>query len=125
MSIFSKLLKKTVGIPEVNINKLPFANKIVGDWESKSMEDLVKQLPKETINRLINVCNNELDRRSWKKLVDCLFLLQSVSSLIFYLQWNKRLIWRESMNDRDRKRDALFVIGYSIIGYLIILIATR
>jgi hypothetical protein len=64
MSIFSKLLKKTVGIPEVNINKLPFANKIVGDWESKSMEDLVKQLPKETISRLINVCNSELDRRS-------------------------------------------------------------
>jgi|688.fasta_scaffold64664_7 hypothetical protein len=29
------------------------------------------------------------------------------------------------MNDRDRKRDALFVIGYSIIGYLLILIATR
>ena len=64
MSILSRLLKKTVGIPEVNINKLPFANKIVGDWESNSMEDLVKQLPKETINRLINVCNSELDRRS-------------------------------------------------------------
>ena len=29
------------------------------------------------------------------------------------------------MNDKNRKRDALFVIGYSIIGYLIILIATR
>jgi hypothetical protein len=29
------------------------------------------------------------------------------------------------MNDRDRKRDALFVIGYSVIGYLIILIETR
>lgn len=29
------------------------------------------------------------------------------------------------MNDRDRKRDALFIIGYSIIGYLIILIALR
>jgi hypothetical protein len=89
------------------------------------MEDLVKQLPKETISRLVNVCNSELDRRSWTKLVDCLFLLQSVSSLIFYYLWNKRLIWRESMNDRDRKRDALFVIGYSIIGYLLILIATR
>ena len=54
MSIFSKLLKKTVGIPEVNINKLPFANKIVGDWESKSMEDLVKQLPKEMIAELVD-----------------------------------------------------------------------
>ena len=29
------------------------------------------------------------------------------------------------MNDRNRKRDALFIIGYSIIGYLIILIASR
>ena len=64
MSIFSKLLKKTVGIPEVNINKLPFANKIVGDWENKSMEDLIKQLPKETIHRLIDTCNNELKKRS-------------------------------------------------------------
>lgn len=64
MSILSRLLKKTVGAPEVNINKLPFVNKIVGDWESKSMEDLVKQLPKETIFRLIDVCNSELKKIS-------------------------------------------------------------
>ena len=64
MSILSNILKKAAGIPEVNLNKLPFANKIVGDWEKKSMEDLVKQLPKETINRLIEVCNNELEKRS-------------------------------------------------------------
>ncbi len=63
MSLLSKLLNKAVGIPEVNLNKLPFANKIVGDWEKKSMEDLVKQLPKETINRLIEVCNQELKNR--------------------------------------------------------------
>lgn len=63
MSLLSKLLNKTVGIPEVNLNKLPFANKIVGDWEKKSMEDLVKQLPKETISRLIEVCNQELKNR--------------------------------------------------------------
>ena len=63
MSLLSKLLNKTVGVPEVNLNKLPFANKIVGDWEKKSMEDLVKQLPKETISRLIEVCNQELKNR--------------------------------------------------------------
>ena len=63
MSLLSKLLNKAVGIPEVNLNKLPFANKIVGDWEKKSMEDLVKQLPKETITRLIEVCNLELKSR--------------------------------------------------------------
>ena len=63
-SLLSKLLKKTVGIPEVNINKLPFAGKIVGDWETKSMEDLIKQLPKETIKRLIDVCDNELEKRN-------------------------------------------------------------
>jgi hypothetical protein len=62
-SILSSLLKRTVGVPEVNLNKLPFANKIVGDWEEKSMSDLVKQLPKETINRLIKVCNEELAKR--------------------------------------------------------------
>ena len=59
-SILSKLLNKTAGIPEVNLNKLPFANKIVGDWEEKSMKDLIKQLPKETIQRLIKVCQEEL-----------------------------------------------------------------
>lgn len=63
MSLLSKLLNKTAGVPEVNLNKLPFANKIVGDWEKKSMEDLVKQLPKETINRLIEVCDQELKNR--------------------------------------------------------------
>jgi hypothetical protein len=63
LSVLSKLLNKTAGIPEVNLNKLPFANKIVGDWESKSMQDLVKQLPKETISRLISVCNEELKLR--------------------------------------------------------------
>lgn len=64
MSILSNLLKKAAGVPEVNLNKLPFANKIVGEWEIKSMEDLVKQLPKETIFRLIDTCNNELKKRS-------------------------------------------------------------
>lgn len=62
-SILSSILKRTVGAPEVNLNKLPFANKIVGDWEEKSMSDLVKQLPKETIKRLIKVCNEELAKR--------------------------------------------------------------
>jgi len=59
-SVLSRLLNRAVGIPEVNLNKLPFANKIVGDWEEKSMKDLVKQLPKETIQRLIKVCQEEL-----------------------------------------------------------------
>jgi len=63
MSLLSKLLNKAIGVPEVNLNKLPFANKIVGDWEKKSMEDLIKQLPKETISRLIEVCNQELKNR--------------------------------------------------------------
>lgn len=62
-SILSRLLKKTAGVPEVNLNKIPFANKLVGEWEKKSMQDLVKQLPKETILRLIEVCNEELDNK--------------------------------------------------------------
>ena len=64
LSVFSRLLKKTAGIPEVNLNKLPIANKIVGDWESKSMQDLIKQLPKETILRLIDVCKEELKNKN-------------------------------------------------------------
>jgi hypothetical protein len=63
MSLLSNLLKKAVGVPEVNLNKLPFANKIIGDWETKSMEDLVKQLPKETLQRLVKVCQKELEKK--------------------------------------------------------------
>lgn len=63
MSLLSNILKKAAGVPEVNLNKLPFANKIVGDWEKESMQNLVKQLPKETIFRLIEVCNEELKTR--------------------------------------------------------------
>jgi len=63
MSILSKLIKKAVGVPEINLNKLPFANKIVGDWEKESMQNLIKQLPKDTILRLIDVCNEELKTR--------------------------------------------------------------
>ena len=63
MSLLSKLLNKAVGVPEVNLNKLPFANKIVGDWEKKSMEDLVKQLPKETLHLIINIENEELKNK--------------------------------------------------------------
>lgn len=63
MSLLSKLLNKAAGIPEVNLNKLPFANKIVGEWEKKSMEDLIKQLPKETIYRLVEVIDQELKNR--------------------------------------------------------------
>jgi hypothetical protein len=62
-SLLSKLLKKTIGTPEINLNKLPLAGKIVGDWEEKSMKDLVKQLPSESIQRLINVCNEEILNR--------------------------------------------------------------
>lgn len=62
-SILSSILKRTAGVPEVNINKLPFANNIVGDWEEKSMNDLLKQLPKETIKRLIKVSTEELAKR--------------------------------------------------------------
>jgi hypothetical protein len=63
MSILSKLIKKAIGVPEINLNKLPFTNKIVSDWEKESMQNLIKQLPKDTILRLIDVCNEELETR--------------------------------------------------------------
>ena len=52
MSILSKLLKKAVGIPEVNINKLPFANKIVGDWENKAWKILLNNFQKKLFTDL-------------------------------------------------------------------------
>ena len=81
MSLLSKLLNKAVGVPEVNLNKLPFANKIVGVWEKKSMEDLVKQLPKETIvSYFASAFNDTLDEAE-RKLEDIIYLYETKTSL--------------------------------------------
>ena len=51
---------KTLKMPLDQIKEIDIASWI----EKESMQNLLKQLPKETIHRLIDVCNNELKTRS-------------------------------------------------------------
>jgi hypothetical protein len=45
-SILSKLLKRTTGVPEVNLNKLPFVGTLVSDMQEQPMREVLKQFPK-------------------------------------------------------------------------------
>ena len=61
-SILSKLLKRTTGVPEVNLNKLPFVGTLVSDMQEQPMREVLKQFPKETLQQIIKIANEELKR---------------------------------------------------------------
>ena len=62
-SIFSQILKRTTGIPEVNLNKNPITGKIVSNMQEGPMRDLLKQFPKETLQLLVKIANEELKNK--------------------------------------------------------------
>ena len=62
-SIFSNILKKTTGIPEVNLNKNPITGRIVSNMEEGPMRDLLKQFPKETLQLIVKIANEELKNK--------------------------------------------------------------
>jgi hypothetical protein len=62
-SIFSNILKKAAGIPEVNLNKNPITGKIVSNMQEGPMRDLLKQFPKETLQLIIKIANEELKNK--------------------------------------------------------------
>ena len=62
-SILSKLLKKTTGIPEVNLNKLPFVGTLVSDMQEEPMREVLKQFPKETLQQIIKIANEEIKKK--------------------------------------------------------------
>jgi hypothetical protein len=61
-SILSKLLKRSTGAPEVNLNKLPFVGTLVSDMQEQPMREVLKQFPKETLQQIIKIANEELKR---------------------------------------------------------------
>jgi hypothetical protein len=61
-SILSKLLKRSTGVPEVNLNKLPFVGTLVSDMQEQPMREVLKQFPKETLQQIIKIANEELKR---------------------------------------------------------------
>lgn len=63
-SILSKLLKRTTGIPEVNLNKLPFVGTLVSDMQEEPMREVLKQFPKETLQQIIKIANEEIKKNN-------------------------------------------------------------
>ena len=62
-SIFSQILKRTSGIPEVNLNKNPITGIIVSNMQEGPMRDLLKQLHKETLQLIVKIANEELKNK--------------------------------------------------------------
>ncbi len=62
-SIFSSILKKATGIPEVNLNKNPITGRIVSNMQEGPMRDLLKEFPKETLKLIIKVATEELNKK--------------------------------------------------------------
>jgi hypothetical protein len=62
-SIFSQILKRTTGIPEVNLNKNPITDRIVSNMQEGPMRDLLKQFPKETLQLIVKIANEELQNK--------------------------------------------------------------
>ena len=62
-SIFSRLLKRTTGIPEVNLVKVPFIGTLISDMQEEPMREVLKQFPKESLQQIIKIANEELNRK--------------------------------------------------------------
>jgi hypothetical protein len=62
-SIFSQILKRTTGIPEVNLNKNPITGRIVSNMQEGPMRDLLKQFPRETLQLIVKIANDELKNK--------------------------------------------------------------
>jgi hypothetical protein len=62
-SIFSRLLKRTTGIPEVNLVKVPFIGTLISDMQEEPMREVLKQFPKESLQQIIKIANEELKKK--------------------------------------------------------------
>jgi hypothetical protein len=62
-SIFSRLLKRTTGIPEVNLVKVPFVGTLISDMQEEPMREVLKQFPKESLQQIIKIANEELKKK--------------------------------------------------------------
>ena len=62
-SIFSRLLKRTTGIPEVNLVKVPFIGTLISDMQEEPMREVLKQFPKESLRQIIKIANEELKKK--------------------------------------------------------------
>lgn len=63
MSVFSKFLKKTFGVPEVKLLEVPFVNTLVINAASGELMRALKQMDDTQFTMIFIAINNEKARR--------------------------------------------------------------
>lgn len=63
MSVFSQILKKKFGIPEVNLNKNPLTKMLVDDFTEDQFKAILKQMPKENLEQIIKLAQETLKEK--------------------------------------------------------------
>ena len=63
MSMFSQILKKKFGIPEVNLNKNPLTKMLIDDFTEDQFKAILKQMPKENLEQIIKLAQNVLKEK--------------------------------------------------------------
>ena len=58
-----KTFKRTTGIPEVNLVKVPFVGTLISDMQEEPMREVLKQFPKESLQQIIKIANEELKKK--------------------------------------------------------------
>lgn len=63
MSVFSQILKKKFGIPEVNLNKNPLTKMLIDDFTEDQFKAILKQMPKENLEQIIKSAQDVLKEK--------------------------------------------------------------
>ena len=63
MSVFSQILKKKFGIPEVNLNKNPLTKILIDDFTEDQFKAILKQMPKENLEQIIKLAQETLKEK--------------------------------------------------------------
>lgn len=63
MSMFSQILKKKFGIPEVNLNKNPLTKMLIDDFTEDQFKAILKQMPKENLEQIIKLAQETLKEK--------------------------------------------------------------
>ena len=63
MSVFSQILKKKFGIPEVNLNRNPLTKMLIDDFTEDQFKAILKQMPKENLEQIIKLAQETLKEK--------------------------------------------------------------
>ena len=66
MSIFSKFLKKNIGVPEVDLNKLPLGSVLIQELQKNGVKEVFKALSDDDMKIIDKAVQIELYHRKTK-----------------------------------------------------------